>query len=145
MNEEIESIASSAMHEATNFGDFVSIIQNDLTSAIVKTYKAPADLREAFDRFSAAINWDDNFIRCILGFHVLMFFLFLISRKNVDLQTCLFFSLCILVYFSETLNTYGRVYWEDFTDQNYFDTQGIFISIMYSAPLLIILMIQLVS
>lgn len=46
---------------------------------------------------------------------------------------------------SETINNYGMIYWKYFSKQNYFDKHGVFIGILFSAPLLIIGFIQLVS
>lgn len=145
MEEEIESIAANALSNAENFSDFMGTIQKDLTKMLQKTYEAPADLREAFNHFASAINWNDNFIRSILAFHLVLFILFLLTRKNIDIQTVFFFFLCIIIYSSETLNSYGNLYWNEFTDQNYFDRRGIFMSIMFAGPLLVLLVIQLVS
>ena len=45
---------------------------------------------------------------------------------------------CILgmVYVAEYLNTFAAARWREFAGQNYFDKRGVFISVMYSAPLL---------
>ena len=49
-----------------------------------------------------------------------------------------------VVYNAQRINTYLREHWKAFARQPYFDEQGIFISAVVSAPLLLIMLIQLV-
>lgn len=48
------------------------------------------------------------------------------------------------VYFAENLNRVLRKNWKSFSTQNYFDPQGVFLSTLWSGPLLVIAMIILV-
>lgn len=47
------------------------------------------------------------------------------------------------VYLAERLNTLAAANWERFATQNYFDKQGVFISTMWSMPLLLIGVVML--
>lgn len=49
------------------------------------------------------------------------------------------------VYLAEILNSFLGKNWKSFAGQNYFDSQGLFLSVMWSGPLLVIAMIILVS
>lgn len=49
-----------------------------------------------------------------------------------------------IVYNAQRMNTYLREHWKAFARQPYFDEQGIFISAVVSAPLLVIMLVQLV-
>lgn len=49
------------------------------------------------------------------------------------------------VYLAERLNTVLSENWQKFSTQNYFDTHGIFLSVLWSGPLLITSIVILVS
>lgn len=40
------------------------------------------------------------------------------------------------VYMAERINALAAAHWREFVGQNYFDSRGVFISIMYCTPLL---------
>ena len=42
------------------------------------------------------------------------------------------------VYCAEYINDFAGRHWEDFAGQNYFDKNGVFVSVMFSAPLLVV-------
>jgi len=46
---------------------------------------------------------------------------------------------------AEVLNNIGRQYWHYFAQANYFDEHGVFMSVLYSLPLLIISIIALIN
>ncbi|XP_052107770.1 uncharacterized protein LOC107458994 [Arachis duranensis] len=49
------------------------------------------------------------------------------------------------VYLAERLNTVLRMNWKSFSSQNYFDPNVLFMSVLWSGPLLVIAMIILAS
>ena len=49
------------------------------------------------------------------------------------------------VYLAETLNIFLRDNWKSFAGQNYFDPRGLFLSVLWSGPLLVIAILILVS
>lgn len=53
--------------------------------------------------------------------------------------------IAICVRSAEIINQYGEKNWESFATQNYFDKRGIFVSMCFSAPLLIMSFSMLVA
>lgn len=51
----------------------------------------------------------------------------------------------IIVRLAERLNAMGASRWREFSTQNYFDKNGIFMGIMVCAPLLLVCLLMLVS
>ena len=51
----------------------------------------------------------------------------------------------IVVRSAERLNDYGAQNWESLATQNYFDNRGVFVSLMLSAPLLLISVCMLLA
>ena len=49
-----------------------------------------------------------------------------------------------MVYNAQRINTSLQAHWKAFARQPYFDDQGVFISALVSAPLLLIMLVQLV-
>ena len=49
------------------------------------------------------------------------------------------------VYLAERLNSFMGENWKSFAGQNYFDPQGVFLSVLWSGPLLVISIIILVN
>merc|ERR1712032_1200300 len=97
--------------------------------------------------FSSAINWGEPFIRCLLALHVVMILLAVIfSRKKIfGGQVATFGLLATLVWRTEWLNTYGAAHWRDFATQNYFDKGGVFVGVMYAAPLMLICLCMIID
>lgn len=51
----------------------------------------------------------------------------------------------LLVYFSETINELAAIHWRTFSRQQYFDSNGLFISTVFSIPILLNCMLMIVS
>ena len=102
---------------------------------------------ENIQAFSAAITWDEPFIKCILGFHVLVILTTYatIKRGDMYIQLGLMIFLGVIVRFAEKMNQIGNSRWRDFATQNYFDKNGIFMGIMICAPLLMVCFVMLAS
>ena len=65
------------------------------------------------------------------------------TRRNNTAQMVLFVIIMAAVYMAERLNTIAAANWERFSTQNYFDKQGVFVSTMWSMPLLLIGVVML--
>lgn len=56
-----------------------------------------------------------------------------------------FFFTVLLVYFSESINEIASTNWHVFSRQQYFDSKGLFISVVFSMPILLNCMLMVVS
>ncbi|XP_059452932.1 uncharacterized protein LOC132183598 [Corylus avellana] len=105
-------------------------------------------LRPALDNFLGffhAIDWKEPWLACLMGFHIVLLLLTILSRKNVNFQMFLFLLALAGVYFAENLNRFLGQNWKSFAGQNYFDPSGVFLSTLWSGPLLVIAIIILVN
>lgn len=102
---------------------------------------------EHIQAFSAAITWNEPFIRCLIAFHVLFIVaaIVLIRKGDIYFRMGLMVVIGVIVRLAERLNQYGNNHWREFSTQNYFDRSGIFMGIMICAPLLVICFVLLVT
>ncbi|XP_046350924.1 transmembrane protein 18-like [Haliotis rufescens] len=84
-----------------------------------------------------SIDWSECWLWCLGGFHVMCALMTYLTRQGGPLQAVYFVVLLMLVYFAENLNTIAAQNWKKFSRQQYFDSGGLFISVVYSVPLLV--------
>jgi hypothetical protein len=60
----------------------------------------------------------------------------LMTRRHNELQMALLVAVLGAVYGAERLNSLAAERWRDFATQNYFDDHGVFVAVLYCAPLL---------
>eukprot|EP00252_Welwitschia_mirabilis_P013444 TRINITY_DN29568_c0_g1_i1.p1 TRINITY_DN29568_c0_g1~~TRINITY_DN29568_c0_g1_i1.p1 ORF type:complete len:166 (-),score=13.88 TRINITY_DN29568_c0_g1_i1:104-601(-) len=106
-----------------------------------------ADLKQQWQsgKFSApivgfihAVDWTEPWLIGLLCFLLIIWVVALMTRKHTNLQMALFLAALGGVYFAEDINSYLASRWNSFASQNYFDRSGIFLSTVWSGPLLII-------
>lgn len=111
--------------------------------------------------FVEAVDWKNEvWLQILFALHISLYILVFLSRKWQNFQIALFLLICTFnfcnssttakhiltggnVYFAETINTWCRKNYKNFTQTNYFDKQGIFISVVFSAPLLCLAIVML--
>jgi hypothetical protein len=132
--------------------DLKSAMEEHMEQMADLVQKFSAELRSglgpAFDNFIGffhAIDWKEGWLMCLMGFYAVLFLLTIFSRKNVNFQMCLFLLALAGVYFAENLNRFLGENWKSFAGQNYFDQNGVFLSAVWSGPLLVIAIIILVN
>jgi hypothetical protein len=141
----VEMAAEENAEQQGDFGDFMANIEESMKHLMRETAKAPETALEHWQAFSSAVDWSESWIRSLVAFHLVMFALVILTRKNETAQTVLFSVVCLLTFMSERLNMYCAANWMQFSKQNYFDQHGVFAGIMYSGPLLVCGLILLVS
>lgn len=107
-----------------------------------------AGTRPAYENlmgFVHSIDWKEPFLMGLIGFHILLLLITILSRRHLNFQMCLFLVALSSVYLAERLNRFLGEHWKSFATQNYFDPQGVFLSTVWSGPLLIISMIILIN
>ncbi|KAK8744182.1 hypothetical protein OTU49_001038 [Cherax quadricarinatus] len=67
------------------------------------------------------------------------------TRNHHTTQAVLFFLLLLTVRSSETINQYAAKNWQSFSRQQYFDSQGLFISVVFSMPVLFNCMMMVIN
>jgi len=86
--------------------------------------------------FVHAVDWNERWLLGLGAFHVFVWVVMIASRRNSDAQMVLLVTILGLVYSAEWINSLAADHWQEFARQNYFDRRGVFVSIMFSAPLL---------
>ncbi|GAB0095575.1 Transmembrane protein 18 [Sergentomyia squamirostris] len=95
--------------------------------------------------FMKSIDWYDPLLMALVSFHILITFATLFTRNHGNFQLVLFLLLILLVYFSESINEFAAHNWDSFSRQQYFDSKGMFISLVFSVPILLNLMLMVGS
>ncbi|TDG50760.1 hypothetical protein AWZ03_002749 [Drosophila navojoa] len=87
--------------------------------------------------FLMSIDWKDPWLIGLILVHVLTTSTALLTRNCTNFQVFLFLVLLSFVYFSESINEYAAANWKTFSKQQYFDNNGLFISTVFSIPILL--------
>ncbi|XP_073988225.1 transmembrane protein 18 isoform X2 [Rhodnius prolixus] len=88
-----------------------------------------------------SIEWRDPLLIGIILFHIAVTLMAILTRNHNNFQVVLFLVLLLLVYFSENLNEFATHHWR----QQYFDSKGMFISLIFSVPILLNCMVMMAS
>ncbi|CAB4006647.1 Hypothetical predicted protein [Paramuricea clavata] len=83
-----------------------------------------------------AIDWSQRWLIALMVVHVLLFLVIILNRNRTNLLVAVFALLLISVYFSEKLNALAAENWKFFASEQYFDSPGLFISVVFSTPML---------
>lgn len=95
--------------------------------------------------FFHAIDWKEPWLIGLMGIHVVLLIIAITTRKNLNFQMLLFLTALAGVYLAERFNSHLGQNWKSFAGQNYFDSNGVFLSVLWSGPLLVIAIIILIN
>jgi len=146
--DDLDGILSDELKEEyMNMDSPLNGIADGVLGDIMRNQATPTTIWEHMQAFKAAINWSEYFIISILSFHIAMAFLTFIILKHGEMKSRLsiLVIISILVQCTQTFNTWASSNWEKFATQNYFDESGVFVTLVWSAPLLLITFVMLIA
>ncbi|CAJ1078417.1 transmembrane protein 18 [Xyrichtys novacula] len=94
--------------------------------------------------FLISVQWSEPWLTGLLVFHVVCLFLTVVTCRFYRAQICHFVLMAALVYSAEYLNEFAAINWRSFSEFQYFDSKGMFLSLVYSIPLLLNMVIIVV-
>eukprot|EP01061_Rhynchopus_euleeides_P000518 TRINITY_DN1036_c0_g1_i1.p1 TRINITY_DN1036_c0_g1~~TRINITY_DN1036_c0_g1_i1.p1 ORF type:complete len:226 (+),score=96.28 TRINITY_DN1036_c0_g1_i1:57-680(+) len=95
-----------------------------------------------YNGFVSAVDWEDKWLMYLGGFHGVLWLVFfgaIIFGASQNFKVAFFVLIAGLCGSAPYLNSYAADHWEQFSKQNYFDERGVFMSVMWSVPLLVLL------
>ncbi|RCV29324.1 hypothetical protein SETIT_6G003800v2 [Setaria italica] len=134
----VEEVRSALNEHADVVAELFGRVSSEL-----RTGFAPAV--DSFIGFFHAVDWKEPWLISMLTFHAILLLVTIISRRNVNFQLILSALTFSGVFLAERINTFLGQNWKSFSSQNYFDSQGLFISVVWSGPLLLITILILVN
>ncbi|XP_064597674.1 transmembrane protein 18-like [Liolophura sinensis] len=87
--------------------------------------------------YLSTIDWSEPWLLGLGLFHLVCALLTISLRNCGTPLGAYFLVLLLLVYMSENINEWAAQNWKLFAHQQYFDSNGLFISLLFSTPLLI--------
>lgn len=88
-------------------------------------------------KYLQSINWTEPWFSGLAAFHISCAILTVLTRNSGVPQAIYFSVLMILVFCAEFINEWAAENWRLFSSEQYFDSNGFFISIVFSVPLLL--------
>ncbi|KAH6780402.1 Tmem18 [Perilla frutescens var. hirtella] len=134
----MEELQSAVNAHFDQMADLVEKLSAEFRSGMKPAY-------ENFMGFFHAIDWKEPWLIGLVSFHAILLVVVFTSRKNINFQMFLFLLALGGVYLAERLNHFLASNWKSFAGQNYFDANGLFLSVLWSGPLLVIAIIILVN
>lgn len=83
-----------------------------------------------------SFDWSEPWLYGLFFFYIFLYTSVYITRRNSTIQSFTFMLILLVVYMAEDLNEYLAKNHKQFTSHQYFDSNGLFISIVMSTPLL---------
>ncbi|KAG0372285.1 hypothetical protein BGX24_000463 [Mortierella sp. AD032] len=99
------------------------------------------DFKTASSGFIQAVEWQQTWIQMVLAMHLILFIIIIALRNQPNPLAAMLFCTILLAALSEPLNGIGSRHWQTFSDDNYFDSHGVFTGLVWAAPLLVNAMI----
>lgn len=86
--------------------------------------------------FLMSVQWSEPWLVGLVCFHIVCLFVTVVTCRYFKAQICHFLLMVSFVYSAEYLNELAAMNWRSFSNFQYFDSKGMFISLVFSIPLL---------
>ncbi|XP_012555619.1 transmembrane protein 18 isoform X1 [Hydra vulgaris] len=131
----------------SNFLNNLKDLHSEISKQFVTERTSAPNLQHEMPEFVMQVHTYWDFIRalpyntiwmvCLMLFHIASFLLIISTQNYYKIQYALFFFFLVLVSLSEKINEIAAQHWKLFSHENFFDSGGLFISTVFSLPLLI--------
>jgi len=95
--------------------------------------------------FFNSVDWKEPLMVGLIAFHAFTLLFVVATRHHTNIQTMAFFLILGMVALAEQINIFCIENWSTIATKQYFDKGGAFITIVYSAPLLLFAFIILIN
>jgi hypothetical protein len=116
---------------------------------MVKVDELPKFVRDghidSIYKFILSIDWSESWLQGLIGFHLALLVFVFLTRKMFRTQAVLFILLLCSVLSAEKVNEFAAKNFAAFSRLQYFDSYGMFISLVWSTPILINSVIILIN
>ncbi len=96
-------------------------------------------------RFVNAVDWSQRWLLALGGYYVLALLLVLLFRRHMGVQMAALAGCLLQVLFAQPLNALAHKHWRVFATEDYFGTNGFFVSIVFGLPLLLLAIVALIN
>ena len=87
---------------------------------------------------------EKRLLTALLSLYSLLVILTVATWRRLNFQAAYFGLLCIAIYAAENLNEWCAKNWKVISSHQYFDSSGLFISVVYSVPILFNLLLLVI-
>jgi hypothetical protein len=137
-------VSAAAAAAAAAAGPQAAAAMDQVLRRIAKSGGAEHPLDAAM-AFLSAVDWSaERWLWALYVLFVALFVTALAARRSWPAQLLVLLTAVVSVLSASELNALGRVHWASFATQNYFDAGGVFISVVWSTPMIIIAFFVLV-
>lgn len=123
-------------------------VSQDLMQQIREKMREGLDPKAFYDdvmHFVHSVRWSEPWLIGLISMEILLATVVVTTRKRLNAQTFLFFLIFVMVYWAENINTFLDRHWKKFATQAYFDRTGLFLSVMYSGPMLLMMIFIIIN
>ncbi|XP_071947380.1 transmembrane protein 18-like isoform X1 [Antedon mediterranea] len=92
---------------------------------------------DSFLAFLKNIDWNEPWIIGLVTLQIFLLVLLILTRHYSNFQIVLFLTMLGLIYCAEYINEFAAKNYKSFSRLQYFDSNGLFITVVLSVPLLI--------
>jgi len=96
-------------------------------------------------KFLAHIDWSEPFLQGLITYHIIILLTVIATRRKLWIQGLLFTIFLLSISMTEQANEWLAANYKMYSRLQYFDSPGMFISLTYSAPVLINCVIILIN
>ena len=98
----------------------------------------PGSFTEMVYGFLHAVDWSERWLVGLGGVYIFLIVFVVLGRRSQVVRVGVYTMGLLVIMSAESINAYGAAHWREFATQNYFDPNGLFVSVVLSTPILLL-------